>query len=68
MYRFLVQICEDGEITFSKKYDSAVDAVRAYDLCRDYGTCRYRREIVLVEPNGKAHSKVFDAPHLVAIG
>lgn len=66
-YEFLVQVTEDGSISFSHKYTSAVEAVRAYDSFVDYGTCKYWREIVLVEPNGKGHSKVFDAPDLLAI-
>jgi hypothetical protein len=63
-YEFLVQVTEDGSISFSQKYTSAVDAVRAYDSFRDYGTCKYWREIVLVEPNGKGHGKMFEAPEL----
>ena len=66
-YQFLVQVTEDGEISFSHKYTSAVEAVRAYDLFKDYGTCKYWREIVLVEPNGRGHSKMFDAPQLLSI-
>jgi hypothetical protein len=66
-YTFMVQVVEDGEVSFSQKYDSALEAVRAYDRFVDYGTCKYWREIVLVEANGRAHSKSFDAPRLVTI-
>ena len=63
-YEFLVEVTEDGSISFSQRYTSAVDAVRAYDSFRDYGTCKHWREIVLVEPNGKSHGKMFEAPEL----
>lgn len=63
-YEFLVQVIEDGEISFSQTYTSAIEAVRAYDLFRDYGTCKHWREIVLVEPNGKGPGKMFEAPEL----
>ena len=66
-YIFMVQVVEDGSVTFSRKYRSALEAVHDYDRFRDYGTARYSREIVLVEPSGMAHSKVFDVPRLVAI-
>ena len=63
-YEFLVQVTEDGDVTYSHKYTSAVEGVRVYDSFRDYGTCKYWREIVLVEPTGKGHSKMFEAPEL----
>ena len=61
-YSFMLQVVTDGAVTFSQKYSNAVDAVSAYNKFVDHGTCRYQREIVLVEPNGKAHSKVFEYP------
>ena len=63
-YEFLVQVTEDGAITYSHKFTSAVEAVKTYNSFRDYGTCKYWREIVLVEPNGAGHSKMFEAPEL----
>ena len=30
-YEFLVQVTEDGDVTYSHKYTSAVEAVRVYD-------------------------------------
>lgn len=66
-YVFHLQAVEDGEVTYSRKYRSAVEAVRDYDLFRDSGTARYRREIVLVEPSGQSHAKVFDVPQLAVI-
>lgn len=64
-YTFMVQVIEDGACTFSRKYASAVEAVNAYNSFKDHGMCRYGREIVLSEPNGKAHSKTFDYPKSV---
>jgi hypothetical protein len=61
-YQFMLQIVEDGAITFSQRYDNALDAVNAYNKCVDYGNSRIWREILLVEPNGKAHAKTFDYP------
>jgi hypothetical protein len=64
MYEFFVQVTEDGSVSFSRKYTSAIEAVRVYDSFKDYGTCKYWREIVLVEPNGRGHSKMYEAPEL----
>jgi len=61
-YAFMLQIIEDGSIAFSQHYDNAVDAVNAYNKCVDYGNSRLWREIVLLEPNGKSHAKVFQYP------
>lgn len=66
-YVFLLQVITDGSCTFSKRYDNAVTAVSAYNKFVDHGTCRYQREIVLIEPNGYVHSKTFEYPHWDAI-
>jgi hypothetical protein len=65
-YVFMVQVVEDGSCTFSRKYDNAVEAVRVYNSFVDHGMCRHQREIVLLEPNGKAHAKIFGYPNGVA--
>ena len=59
---FMLQVITDGDVTWSKQYDCALDAVHAYDKVDDYGFARHWREAVLVEPNGKAHSKTFQTP------
>lgn len=59
---YKLQVVEDGSVTFSRVYGNAVDAVNAYNKFVDHGMCRLWREIVLIEPNGKAHSKSFDHP------
>lgn len=61
-YEFMLQVIEDGSVTFSRRYDNAVEAVTAYNKFVDHGMCRMWREIVLLEPNGKAHSKTFEYP------
>jgi hypothetical protein len=61
-YEFMLQVIEDGSVTYSMRYNNAVDAVNAYNKFVDHGTCRLWREIVLLEPNGKAHAKVFNYP------
>lgn len=61
-YEFMLQVVEDGSVSFTRRYNSAVEAVSAYNRFVDHGMCRMWREIVLLEPNGKAHSKVFNHP------
>lgn len=64
---FMLQVITDGSVTWSKKYDCALDAVHAYDKVIDYGFAKYEREAVLVEPNGKIHSKLFQVLYGVTI-
>jgi hypothetical protein len=59
---YMIQVVEDGAVSFSRKYDNALEAVHAYDRFIDFGFAKWQREIVLVEPSGKAHSKSFDGP------
>jgi hypothetical protein len=61
-YEFMLQVVEDGSVTYSRKFNNAIDAVNCYNRFVDHGMCRMWREIVLVEPNGTAHSKTFDHP------
>jgi hypothetical protein len=59
---YMIQVVEDGAVTFSQHYNNAVKAVHAYDRFTDFGFAKLQREIVLVEPSGKAHAKVFEGP------
>ena len=59
---YMIQVVEDGAVSFSRKYDNALDAVHDYDRFTDFGHAKWQREIVLVEPSGKAHVKSFDGP------
>ena len=61
-YEFMVQAIEDGSVMFSRKYGSAIEAVRAYESFKDFGFAKYEREIVLVEADGQIHSKRFVGP------
>lgn len=60
---YTVQIVTDGAVTWTKRYDCALDAVKVYEACVDYGFARFEREIVLIEPNGKTHNKIFQTPY-----
>ena len=67
MSEYMIQVVEDGAVTFSQRYNNAVEAVHAYDRFTDFGFAKLQREIVLVEPSGKAHAKVFDGPLSTAL-
>ena len=67
MSEYMIQVVEDGAVTFSRRYNNAVEAVHAYDRFTDFGFAKLQREIVLVEPSGKAHAKVFDGPLSTAL-
>jgi hypothetical protein len=58
----MIQVVEDGAVTFSRRYDNAIEAVHAYDRFVDFGFAKWQREIVFVEPNGKGHAKVIEGP------
>jgi hypothetical protein len=68
MNEYMIQVVEDGSVTFSRRYPNALDAVHAYDRFVDYGMAKYSREIVLLEPSGLAHSKAFDGPYWQPVG
>jgi hypothetical protein len=59
---YKIQVVEDGAVTFSRVYPDAVAAVHAYDRFTDFGFAKWQREVVMVEPSGKAHAKVFEGP------
>lgn len=61
-YEFMIQAVEDGSVTFSRKYDNALEAVKVYNGFIDHGFARYSREVVLTEPNGVSHAKTFEIP------
>ena len=67
MNEYMIQVVEDGAVTFSQRYNNAVEAVHAYDRFTDFGYAKLQREIVLVEPSGKAHAKVFEGPLSTAL-
>ena len=62
VWEYMIQVVEDGSVTYVRRFNNAVDAVSCYNRFVDHGMCRIWREIVLVEPNGKAHSKMFEDP------
>lgn len=64
-YTFQIQVFDDGECTYTKMYVSALDAVNAYNRFTDHGMCRFTREVVLIEPTGRSHNKMFAKPMAV---
>ena len=62
VWEYMIQVVEDGSVTFVRRFDNAVDAVMCYNRLVEHGMCSMCREIVLVEPNGKAHAKTFEYP------
>lgn len=62
IYEYMLQVVEDGSVTYVRRFDNALEAVNCYNRFVDHGMCRMWREIVLLEPNGKAHAKVFNHP------
>ena len=62
VYEFMLNVIEDGSVTFVRRFNNAVEAVSMYNRFVDHGMCRMWREIVLLEPNGTAHSKTFEHP------
>jgi peroxiredoxin len=61
-YIFQVQIIEDGNCTWTRSFNSALEAVNTYNSIKDYGFAREIREAMLIEPNGKVHEKAFYRP------
>jgi hypothetical protein len=61
-YVFKIIVNTDGEITYNRDYYNAVEAVTHFNQFVDHGTCRYWREIVLYEPDGNTHTKLFKYP------
>ena len=45
---YMIQVCEDGAVSFSRKYDNALESVHAYDRFVDFGFAKCQREIILV--------------------
>jgi hypothetical protein len=62
VWEYMIQVVEDGSVTYVRRFNNALEAVNTYNRFVDHGMCRIWREIVLVEPNGTAHSKTFDYP------
>ena len=62
VYEYMLQVVEDGAVTFVRRFNNAIDAVNTYNRFVDHGMCKMWREIVLVEPNGTGHSKTFEHP------
>lgn len=66
-YNFMVICTTDSgtqiEKVWARKFDNALDAVKSYQSFSDHGMCVLERVVVLIEPNGKTHSKTFKYPY-----
>lgn len=66
-YEFVVVAITDSgtsyERTWTKSFDNALEAVRSYNSFVDHGTCVLDVVVLLVEPNGKSHQKIFRYPY-----
>jgi len=58
-YKFSIAVAEDNNQTQYYQYNNALDAVNAYNSFNDYGMAKEVRTIVLREPNGQIHQKMF---------
>lgn len=58
-YLFTISVLDDDSYIVSN-YDNAFDAITEYNKYIDHGNAHIRR-VVLNEPNGNQHSKIFTA-------
>jgi len=58
-YYFTITIKEDDELSKTLIYTSALEAINVYNRFTDYGLAKWTRSIVLREPNGTIHTKLF---------
>jgi hypothetical protein len=59
-YFFTISVKDDDEPVVVLNYNSALEAVNAYNRFVDYGSAKESRSIVFYEPNGTIHTKVFN--------
>ncbi len=60
-YKFSIAVAEDNNLTQYYRFNNALDAVNTYNSFVDYGNAKEARTIVLTEPNGQMHQKIFKA-------
>ena len=58
-YLFTISVLDDNSYIVTS-YDNALDAITEYNKYIDHGNAHIRR-VVLNEPNGNQHSKIFTA-------
>ena len=58
-YQFTIGVAEDGNITQYYQFNNALDAINTYNTFIDYGNAKEARIIVLTEPNGQIHKKMY---------
>ena len=66
-YEFVIVCITDAGTNYaevwSRSFTNAIDAVKCYAGFSDHSTCVLDRVVTLVEPNGKAHTKIFKYPY-----
>jgi hypothetical protein len=65
-YKFIIAVVEDNSPTQYFQFSNALDAVNSYNSFNDYGNAKEVRTIVLTEPNGQIHQKMFRAKRTLA--
>jgi hypothetical protein len=60
-YKFTIAVAEDNNLTQYYQFNNALDAINTYNTFIDYGNAKEARTIVLTEPNGEIHKKIFRA-------
>ena len=58
-YKFSIAVAEDNNPTQYFQFSNALDAINSYNSFNDYGNAKEIRTIVLTEPNGQIHQKMF---------
>lgn len=64
-YKFSIAVAEDNNQTQYFQFSNALDAINAYNSFNDYGNAKEVRTIVLTEPNGQMHQKMFRAQRVL---
>lgn len=58
-YNYALTISYDGDLFSTHRYTDALDAVRDFDKCVDFGDAKEYATYNLSEPSGKMHTKNF---------
>jgi len=59
---YTIIVSTDGLETWRNTFDNCVDAVNSYNKFVDHGFASRETVVLLAEPNGKLHNKIFPYP------
>jgi len=59
---YTIIVTTDGKETWRKTYDNCIDAVESFNKFVDHGFAREELVVILVEPSGITHHKLFPIP------